>query len=55
MEYDIIAKPGTLGNPIFNAILDRIHQVLGNLVQTYNITQTYVDEDDPCLGILPEA
>ena len=35
-----------------NAVLERIHRVLGNLVRTYNITQAYVDEDDPCLGIL---
>ena len=35
-----------------NAILEQINQVLGNLVQICNITQTYVDEDDPCLGIL---
>ena len=27
--------------------MERIHQVLGNLVRTFNITQTYVDEDDP--------
>ena len=27
-----------------NAVLERIHQVLGNLVQTYKITQNYVDE-----------
>ena len=35
-----------------NEILERIHQVLGNLVQTCNINQTYVDKDDPWSGIL---
>ena len=35
-----------------NVILERIHQVLGNLVQTCNITQTYVDGYDPWLNIL---
>ena len=29
-----------------------MHQVLVNLVRSFNITQTYVDKDDPCLGIL---
>ena len=33
-------------------ILERIHQVIENLVRTFNITQTYVDEEDPWLGIL---
>ena len=35
-----------------NALLERINQVPGNLVRTYNINQTYVDEDDPWSGIL---
>ena len=36
-----------------NAVLERTHHVLGNLVQTFNIsTQTYVDKDDPWAGIL---
>ena len=35
-----------------NSILGRIHQVIVNLVWTFNITKTYVDEDDPWLGIL---
>ena len=52
MEYGIVAKPISLVNYIPNTILERIHQVLGNLVRTCNITQTYVDEDDPWLRIL---
>ena len=39
-----------------NAVLERIHQVLGNLVRTFNIsTQTYVDEDYLWTGILAAA
>ena len=38
-----------------NAILERIHQVLGNLVRTSNIQQTYVDKNDPWMGILAAA
>ena len=52
MEYGITAKPSTLENPMSNGILERIHQVLGNLVRTCNITQTYVDEYDSWSGIL---
>ena len=38
-----------------NGILERIHQVLGNLVQTFNIQQTYVGENEPWMGILAAA
>ena len=51
-EYRITAKPSTLLNPISNAVLERIHQVLGKLVRTFNIYQTQVDKNDPWTGIL---
>ena len=36
-----------------NAVLERIHQVIGNLVRNFNISnQTYFDEDDLWVGIL---
>ena len=55
LEYEITAKPSTLGNPTSNAILERINQVLGNLVRNFNTQQTYVDENDPWTGILAAA
>ena len=55
IEYGITEKPITSENPMSNAILERIHQVLGNLVRTFNIQQTYVDKNDPWTGILDEA
>ena len=39
-------------DPISNEVLEQIHQVLGNLVGTFNIPQTYIDENDPQTGIL---
>ena len=54
-KYGITAKPSTLGNTNSNEILERINQVLGDLVRTFNIKQTYVDKDDPWLGILATA
>ena len=51
-EYGITAKLRTLVNPISNAILERIQQVLGNLVRNFNIQQTYVDKNDLWTGIL---
>ena len=38
-----------------NIVLERIHLVLVNLVQTYNINRTYVDEDDQISVILTAA
>ena len=56
MEYGITAKISTLGNPMSNTLLERIHQVLGNLVRTFKkSTQTYVDEDDPRTVVLSAA
>ena len=42
-------------NPISNAILEQIHQVIGNLVRTFNIQQTYVEKNDPWKEILAAA
>ena len=38
IEYGITAKPITSWNPNADAILEQIHQVLVNLVCTFNIT-----------------
>ena len=38
-----------------NAILERIHQVLGNLVQTFNTRKPTFDKNDPWTGILSAA
>ena len=54
-EYGINIKPSTSGNTISNAILKWIHQVLGNLVQTFNIQHTYVDRNYLWTGILASA
>ena len=45
--YRITAKPITVVNPTYNAILERIHQVRGNLVQNFNIKETYPGKDYP--------
>ena len=54
-EYGIISKPSTSGNPMYNAILEWINLVLGNIVRNCNIKQTYVDKYDPWLRILDAA
>ena len=52
----ITAKPSTFGNSMSNTVLERIHQLIGNLVRTFNIsTKPYVDKNDPWSGILDTA
>ena len=51
----ITYKPSNSVSHTYNEILERIHQVLVNLVLTFNITKTYVDEDDPWSEILAAA
>ena len=55
IEYSIAAKPINLVNPTSNAILERIHHLIGNLVHPFNITQAYFDRDDPWRDILCAA
>ena len=56
MEYGITSKTSTLGNSMSNSVLERIRQVLGNLVRTFNIsTQTYVENNSLWTGILAAA
>ena len=45
-EYGITANTNASGSLTSNAILERIHQVLGNLVRNFNIRENHVDEDD---------
>ena len=54
-EYGIKTNPYYSGNPQVNANIERIHQVLGNLVRTYNLHGKYVDDAEPWMGILAAA
>ena len=51
-DYGIKAKPFTFGNPQSNAIVERVHQVIGNIIRTFKLESKYLDEDDPWKGIL---
>ena len=51
-DYGITPKPITVRNPQANAIVERIHQTIGNLVRSFEIQDNYVDEKDPWIGIL---
>ena len=51
-DYGIKDKPITVRNPQANAIVERIHQVIANIIRTFELEDNYLDEDDPWKGIL---
>ena len=51
-DYGIKRKPITVRNPQANAIVERIHQVIANIIRTFELQTNYMDEDDPWIGIL---
>jgi hypothetical protein len=51
-DYGIKRKPITVRNPQANAIVERIHQVIANMVRTFELETNYLDVDDPWKGIL---
>ena len=51
-DYGIKAKPITTRNPQANAIVERVHQTIGNIIRTFELQDNYLDEEDPWAGIL---
>ena len=51
-DYGVKAKPITVRNPQANAIVERVHQVISNIIRTFELENNYLDEDDPWKGIL---
>ena len=51
-DYGITRKPITTRNPQANAIIERVHQVIANIIRTFELQDNYLDEDDPWKGIL---
>jgi transposase InsO family protein len=51
-DYGIKRRPITVRNPQANAIVERVHQVIGNIIRTFELQTNYLDEDDPWKGIL---
>jgi RNase H-like domain found in reverse transcriptase/Integrase zinc binding domain/Reverse transcriptase (RNA-dependent DNA polymerase) len=51
-DYGIKPKGITKRNPQANAIIERIHQTIGNIIRTFEVQDNYLDEDDPWEGIL---
>jgi len=51
-DYGALGRPITSRNPQANAVLERIHQVIGNIIRSFELQTNYLDEDEPWKGIL---
>ena len=51
-DYGIKGKPITTRNPQANSVVERIHQVIANMVRTFELGNKYLDKDDPWKAIL---
>ena len=52
-DYGIKTKPITTRNPQANAIVERVHQTIGNMIRTFRMYDNDgIDDDDPWSGIL---
>ena len=51
-DYGIKPKPITVRNPQANAIVERVHQVIGNIIRTFELESNYLDDSNPWKGVL---
>jgi transposase InsO family protein len=49
-DYGVKLKPITTRNPQANAIIERVHQTIGNIIRTFNVQA--LDTNDPWSGVL---
>jgi hypothetical protein len=50
-DCGVKAKPITVRNPQAIAIVERVHQVIGNIIRTFELKNNYLDDNDPWKGI----
>jgi hypothetical protein len=51
-DYGVKTKPITVRNPQANAIVERVHQVIGSIIHTFELENNCLDDNDPWKGIL---
>ena len=49
-DYGLKSKPITTSNPQSNAIIERIHQTIGKIIRTFDVSN--IVNNDPWSGIL---
>ena len=55
VNYGMTKKPSTSHNPQANSIIERVHQVLGNMLRTFELEEQELDSRDPFSSILSAA
>ena len=51
-DYRIPCNSISVRNPQANAIVERVHQTIGNIIRTFKIQQMDLDSESPWEGIL---
>jgi len=51
-EYHIKAKPITVRNPQANAVIERVHGVIGDMIRTFDTSRINETENDPFEGFV---
>ena len=51
-DYGILCSPTSIRNPQANAIIERVHQTIGNIIHVIKIEQMDLDNENPWEGIL---
>ena len=51
-EYQIKARPSSVRNPQSNAIIERVHGTIGNMMQTIDMSNISNTDDDPFAGVV---
>jgi transposase InsO family protein len=54
-DYGIQRRGATVRNPQANAIIERLHQTLGNILRTFQVQDLDLTEENPWNGILSAA
>ena len=51
-DHGVNVKPIMTRNPQANAIVERVHQTIGNMIRTFELYDNGIDDDGPWSGIL---
>ena len=51
-DYGVKVNRITTRNPQANAIIERVHQTIGNMIRTFFVDDVELDENDPFCGLL---
>jgi hypothetical protein len=52
-DYRLKHKPITMHNPQVNAIIERVHQTISNIIHTFDVQK--INDDDPWSSILADT